>query len=107
MIPVALATETSSRSASFDIGCGPSASIADRTWRWIRLRDPLSHERMAVIRSRGLHDVISSIRSSIAASRANGSDAAGSLVDPGDAGALGPRSGGTFNDTLTIYVSWN
>ena len=59
-IPVALATDTSSASASLPIGSGPSVSRTVRTWRWTMLSEPSSHLRNMPIRSRGFQFVSSS-----------------------------------------------
>ena len=72
-IPVALATETSSSSASRPIESGPCVSRTVRTWRWTRLREPCSQAGTTCIRSCGFHEVISSTSSAIRVSRSPGS----------------------------------
>ena len=67
--PVALATDTSSDSASLLIGSGPSPSRIVRTWRWTMLSEPCSQRRNMPIRSRGFHALSSLTTASSMASR--------------------------------------
>ena len=59
-MPVALATETSSESASRPIDIGPSSSRIVRTWRWTMLSEPWSQRRNMPMRSRGFQALSSS-----------------------------------------------
>src|SRR5262245_37360240 len=68
-MPVALATDTSSASASRLIAIGPSPSRIVRTCSWMMLSEPCNQRRNMPIRSRGFHAPSSLTQASSISSR--------------------------------------